>query len=141
MTDNKRITDILKEYWDTKRQGRLFPSESDIDAEDLKEIWQNCFLAEVKDGKFNYDFFGSSIIEAYADDMEGEEVVEDLLYPENPQITNKFMEVLNAKVPVFYEGVFINKNNMDIKFRKILLPLGDNSKIKYILGGMRWKAF
>lgn len=137
-----RLTDVLKNYWDEKKGSNPYPAESDINSDDLKDIWENCFLAEVKgNNKFRYSYLGESIIEAYGDNLEGEEVVEDLLYPESPGVVAKFSEVLEAKEPLYFDGAFINKNNMDIKFRKILLPLGKDGKITYIIGGMRWKAF
>ena len=138
----QRITDVIKTYWESKQNGRPFPSESDINSDEIASVWPNCFLVQVKpNGKYTYSFLGQSIIEAYADNIEGEEVVEDLLYPESPGVVAKFNEVVEAKEPVYYDGSFINKNNMDIKFRKMLLPLGENGKVTYILGGMRWRAF
>ena len=136
----KRITEALKAYWEGLRKGGEIPSEKDIDANDIDDIWQSCFLVRVdEDGKFAYEFLGASIIEAYADENVGEPIIEDQLYPESPGIVNKFQEVVDAVEPIFYEGAFINKDNQDIKFRKILLPLGENGKVKHLLGGMRWK--
>lgn len=136
-----RITDALKKYWETQKGERKFPSEKDIIATDIESIWENCFLVRVDGaGKFAYEFLGESIIEAYADNSIGEDVVEDQLYPENPGIISKFNEVVQTAEPLFYEGVFINKNNVDIKFRKILLPLGEDGKVKHLIGGMRWKS-
>ena len=137
----KRITERLKNYWEEKRGSNPYPTESQINSSELEDIWDDCFLIEYENGKFRYSFLGTSIIEAYGDNMEGEEIVEDLLYPETPDISAMFQEVLDTKDVIYYDGAFINKNNMDIKFRKILLPLGENGKINYIIGGMRWKAF
>lgn len=137
----QRITDALKTYWESLQNGRKFPTENDLSAEDIAPIWENCFLVRVDgDKKFAYEFWGKSIIEAYADDNIGEEVIEDQLYPESPGIIDKFQEVVTAEEPIFYEGAFINKANEDIKFRKILLPLGKDGVVTHIIGGMRWKA-
>lgn len=136
----QRITDELKAYWDRLRGSNPFPAEDQIDAAELHSIWQNCFLVKFEADHFAYEFLGESIIEAYADDTVGEDIIEDQLYPENPGILNKFREVVMLKEPVYYEGAFINKDNLDIKFRKILLPLGNNNQVQYILGGMRWKS-
>ena len=136
----QRITDELKSYWERLRGNRPFPSEDQISADELTLIWQNCFLAKFEGGHFSYDFLGESIIEAYADNTVGEDIIEDQLYPESPGIINKFQEVVTYKMPVYYEGSFINKDNLDIKFRKILLPLGIDGNVQYILGAMRWKS-
>ena len=136
----QRITDELKSYWERIKGDKLFPAEDQIDQTQIVEIWQNCFLVHREGDKFVYDFLGDSIIEAYADNKLGEDIIEDQLYPESPGILNKFMEVVIHKVPVYYEGAFINHDNLDIKFRKILLPLGDGNEVNYILGAMRWKS-
>ncbi|PIR34639.1 MAG: hypothetical protein COV36_00360 [Alphaproteobacteria bacterium CG11_big_fil_rev_8_21_14_0_20_44_7] len=141
MSDHQRITDRLREYWESLCQGNDMPSEDQIDSEEISDIWDSCYLVVKENGKYHYSFLGESIIEAYGDNLEGEEVVENEIYPESPGVINKFQEIEEAKEPLLFEGVFINKNNMDIKFRKILLPLGKDGNVEYILGGMRWKAF
>jgi hypothetical protein len=145
MTEAKqdRITDILRQYWEAKKGAAPYPAANDIDTKELENIWEDCFLIEVLDGgkSFKYEYLGDSIADAYADDLEGKEVIEDLLYPESPGVLIKFRETMQTCLPLEYEGAFINKNNADIKFRKILMPLGKAGKVNYILGGMRWRAF
>ena len=139
----ERITDILREYWNGKKGTSPYPAADDIDVAELKDIWQDCFMIEVLDGgkSFRYEYLGDSITDAYADDLEGKEVIEDLLYPESPGVLIKFHETMQTCQPLEYEGAFINKNNADIKFRKILMPIGNGGKVTYIIGGMRWRAF
>lgn len=136
----QRITDELKAYWERLRGIMPFPAEDQINSNDIQHIWANCFLAKFENERFAYEFMGDSIIEAYADNTVGEDIIEDQLYPESPGIINKFREVVEYKEPIYYEGTFINKDNLDIKFRKILLPIGSDGKVKYILGAMRWKS-
>ena len=47
---------------------------------------------------------------------------------------------MNLKEPLLYDGALINRDNLDIKFHKILLPLGDDT-ITHIIGGMIWREF
>lgn len=141
MAEEHRITETLLKYWESKKDGRDFPEESDINSEEIEEIWDSCFLVQVLDGKFTYSFLGKSIIEAYGDNLEGEEVVENEIYPESPETTAKFAEIVQTKEANKFEGAFINRNNMDIKFRKTLMPLGRDGKVEYILGAMRWRSF
>lgn len=140
-TKEKRLSEILLTYWEELKGDSDMPSESAIDTDKLEDVWDNCFLVEKKGDKYAYSYLGKSIIEAYADVVEGEEIIEDQIYPESPGLIAKFEEVVHTKVPLHYEGAFINNNNMDIKFRKMLLPLGDDGEVKYLLGGMRWRAF
>jgi hypothetical protein len=136
----QRLTDELMFYWNRLKQGKQFPSEDQIDQQEIQSIWQNCFLVKLEGDRFRYEILGDSIIQAYADNKIGEDIIEDQLYPESPGILNKFLEVARTKEPVYYEGVFVNKDNLDVKFRKILLPLGSGNEVEYILGGMRWKS-
>ena len=114
-----------------------------MDEEELAAIWESCFLIEVEEGgkKFKYEYLGNKIVEAYGADLEGLSVDDDPLYPESPDITTKLRETMQGCLPLQYEGAFISRDNADIKFHKILLPLGSGGKVNYILGGMRWREF
>lgn len=136
-----KLNEILFQYWEDLKGDKEMPCESDIKSEEIADVWDNCFLVEKNGDKYAYSHLGKSIIEAYGDAVEGEDIIEDDIYPESPSILAKLEEVSQTKEPMHYEGAFINRNNMDIKFRKMLLPLGDNGEVKYILGGMRWRFF
>lgn len=138
---NEGLIETLKNYWEAKKGENAFPELYDMSEGELEEIWNNCFIAEVSNNKFVYETMGESVIDAYELNMQGLEVTEDLLYPESPNPVHKMIEVLNAKEPVIYDGAFINRENVDIKFRKILLPLGENGKVTHIFGGIIWQAF
>ena len=51
-TGGHRINEQLNAYWDKLRARHAMPRETDIAIDDLKDIWQNCFLVSVKDGAF-----------------------------------------------------------------------------------------
>lgn len=138
---NEDLPKILEKHWNDKRGEEAFPAEYEISENELDAIWQNCFIVRISDAKFIYESFGESLIEAYSYNMQGEEVVDDVLYPESPPLAHKLIEVLNSKEPLTYDGALINKENIDIKFRKILVPLGEEGRITHILGGMIWRPF
>ena len=100
MNDNNtaRITEHLKEYWGKKKAANPYPSETDVDEEELAAIWESCFLIEVEDGgkKFKYEYLGNKIVEAYGADLEGLSVDDDPLYPESPDITTKLRETMQG---------------------------------------------
>ena len=138
---NDRAVDILKAYWLHMKGENKFPSLDDISTSELENIWPSCFITEVKNGKFTYTYFGDSMTDAYAENYEGQQVIEDLLYPETPELSHKMIEAMNIDEPMVFDGAFINKENEDIKFRKVLLPLGENNKITHLLGAMIWQKF
>lgn len=140
MAEQQRLSDQLITYWESKKEGSNIPLESNIDGDEISDIWDSCFLIEYEDNKFRYSYLGEDIVEAYGDDLQGLEIVEGLIYPENSNIIENFQNVVDSQEPKRFEGEFTNKNNMLIKYRKTLVPLGDGEKVTYILGGMRWRV-
>lgn len=146
MSNNKeqRLTVILEGYWNKIRGDRDFPDESDFKPEDVKHIWNNCFLIDVKDGYdgkgFKYTFLGQELIDAYGDDISQEEV-HVLVEPTKQRIVEKVKETIEARAPIHDESEFINANSITVRYRKIFLPLGRHGEVRYVVGGMRWKGY
>lgn len=147
--EEKRINQRLMQYWEQKRNGRLFPLEADIDPDEITDLWPNCFLVRVDDdhvddigSEFKYTYLGQSLIDAYGDDLGNKQVLEKLVYPSNLPLIKRFKEIVKTSQPETEESEFTNINNMLIKFRSCMMPLGrDEHHIGFIIGGMKWKAF
>lgn len=142
----KRINERLYEYWLSISRGKAFPSENDIDPDEIKDIWDSCFLVKTHsnsgDGLFKYTYLGLALIEAYGDDITNHEISTKLIAPNSPDIAHKFNEVMKTGKPVVDESEFTNRNRFIIKYRSCMLPLGPRAgQVDYILGGMKWKAF
>ena len=143
---HRRINDVLLDYWIALKGERLYPAESEIDPDDIHDIWDSCFLVRVddmgrKDG-YKYTYLGAALIEAYGDDYSGREVCDALVSPTTPALVKKLEEVRTGRVPVMVESVFTNAKGMEIKYRTCLLPLGTSpAAVEYVIGGMKWKAF
>ncbi len=140
---HQRITEVLQDYWQQKNAGGIMPSEEDIDPQDLGDLWEHCFLVQkMPDNKFMYLHMGSAIIEAYGDDLTGQEVCEKLVGQLHEPLVAKFHETIERGRPVLDESSFINRKQMDIRYRTCLLPLRKQAReAAYILGGMKWKAY
>ena len=142
---SRRITEQLHSYWKKIKGKRHFPAESEVNPDALKDIWDNCFLIDVSafggtEG-FRYAYLGSNLIEAYGDQLTEEEAIH-LISTDNEEVVGKIKQVLRSKAPLSIDSQFTNSSNIEIRFREILLPLGtDDSKVEYIIGAMRWKAF
>lgn len=136
----QRLTDELRNYWESLKQEKFLPNEAQINPDFIASIWPSCFLVKVKEGGFAFEYLGDEIMQAYEKDEVSSELIAEQLYPEKPGITFKFEEVVSKKEPVEYDGEFLDSQDMEIKFRKILLPIGDDEKVTHILGGMRWKV-
>lgn len=139
----KRITKRLRKYWDILREERQFPSESDINPSDIVDIWGNCFIVKAdnncKREDYKYKYIGENIIKAYGADLTGFDVGK-MAAPEADHLAAEYEHVLAYKRPVVDEGeIHLNKDTL-VKYRQILLPIGDDGvNITAILGGMSYK--
>ena len=142
-TGQHRINERLNAYWDSLRGSRTMPNERDISIEDLKDLWQYCFLISVKEGKFSYSYLGEQLVEAYGDDFTGKEIAETLLYPHPESLVKTFTEVAKSAAPQIDESEFTNSRGATVKYRSCVLPLAGNDEgsVAFLLGGMKWKAF
>ncbi len=141
---HKRINEQLLSYWEQKKDARTYPLESDINPDEIANIWDSCFLVQIEeDNTYRYTYLGQDLIEAYGDDLNNKEICEKLVYPTSMSLTHKFDEVRTTQQPVMEDSEFTNTHGMLIKFRSCMLPLGKSgvNGVAYVIGGMKWKAF
>jgi hypothetical protein len=139
----QRITEVLQEYWHAKAQAGQIPSDGDINPTDLGDLWQHCFLVQrLEGGAFQYIHMGEAIIDAYGDDLTGEEICQKLVGQLHEPLVHDFEEVIERRQPLLKESSFENRKRMDVRYRTVLLPLRRaGTEVEYILGGMKWKAY
>lgn len=138
-----RVTVVLEQYWNELRQGREFPSENEINPEDIKHIWDYCFLIHVGPSEghhYKYTYLGKKLIEAYGDDISKDEV-NILVVPTKQRMIEKIEETVKKREPIHDESEFVNADSVMVRYRKIFLPLGRGSEVEYVIGAMRWKGF
>lgn len=143
---DNRYHEKLRKYWDKLRGDKPFPQESDIDPDELPDIWPSCFLISIDDVTrrvgYRYSYLGEDLIEAYGEDIANPDIVMRLLSTASLPMVHKFDEVINQQRPVIDEAEFVNLKHMNIKYRTCILPLGLSSgQVTHILGCMRWKAY
>ncbi|MDX1974412.1 MAG: PAS domain-containing protein [Rickettsiales bacterium] len=140
-----RYHELLVEYWDDLRGTNLFPAESQIEPEDIAEIWPWCFLISIDDVTkrlgYRYSYLGSGLIEAFGDDSGNPDVAMKLLATNDSSIIQKFDEVVTKRKQMIDESEFINLKNLKIKYRTCCLPLGVGEQVTHILGLMRWRVY
>ena len=146
MSQERRINHRLISYWEALKGRRNFASESDIDIEELSDIWSSCFLIKVDhiDGKhaLKFTYLGQDLIEAFSNDFTGLNFDSQVESSYGIMLNKTAMEVLSIKEPVVVEDEFTNDKNLLIKSRYCMLPLSDDDiNINYILGGMKWRDF
>ncbi len=134
------------QYWNKLRGERAFPRESEIDPDDITDIWESCFLISNDDVTrrlgYRYSFLGNDLVGAFGDDITNHDTALRLLSTSRVPNARKFDEVLTAKHPVTDEGDFINLMGINIRYRACLLPLGlENGEVTHIMGCMRWRVY
>ena len=146
LSTEKRTHEKLLGYWESLKADRPFPLETDVNPDQLKDIWDDCFLVRADDdldGRvYRYIYLGQSLVNAYGEDGTDKEACEKLVYPINQVLITLFDRVIDTKEAIFEDIEFTNTNGMLIKSRTCFLPLGydDTQQARYVLGGMKWKA-
>lgn len=139
----RRITVRLVGYWEKLRGNRVMPAENDIDPEDLADLWDYCFLVQVRDfhkKDYNYTYLGSAIMEAYRGGLSLDD--KSCLVDINAnKLSFDYAKVIQDRAPTIQEGQFVNAEGNIVKYRQCLLPLGPGGEVDAIFGGMRFKVF
>lgn len=132
----------LLSYWEKLRKGRLMPLESDLNPEDIRDLWDSCFLIHVKDSNpshYRYSYVGPGIVQAYCGDMpdndSGAEVTPQ------PGMIDGYRTVIRTCKPLIETGEFSNRQDKTVKYRQCLLPLGDGDEVQAILGALHFRIF
>ena len=141
-----RCHDQLLNYWKDICKGREFPQESDIDPEDINDIWDYCFLISMDDVTsrigYRYSYMGTALVGAFGDDVNNPDMALRLLSTTQVPNLKKIEEVLDKKHPVIDEGEFTNAHHMNVRYRTCIVPLGyENGEVSHLFGVMRWKAY
>ncbi|MEI7669077.1 MAG: PAS domain-containing protein [Pseudomonadota bacterium] len=145
--EHKRINEKLQNYWEKLRGKRLYPEESEINPDEIKDIWEDCFLLNIKDDEikhgYKYTYLGNNLIEAFGGDITFDGITNHLLDTSYNPLIKSFESVSKNGIPIIDSSEFKNKNNMLIKYRSCIFPLGDskNNNINFLIGAMKWKAF
>lgn len=139
----RRLTLQLLAYWERLRGSRPMPRESDINPDELNELWDDCFLVHESDmtqNDYNFVYLGDNIRMAISGgkiDTSGS-AAHDLNIK---RLTPSILKVLNNKSPVIEDGQLMNDLNQVVKYRQCLLPVGEENKVLAVFGGMRCKVY
>ena len=138
----RRITLRLLGYWEKLRGMRAMPTVTDVVADDIQDLWDNCLLVQVSDADtsdYQYTYLGSAISDAYRTGSEDGEGGQPALA--TASLAAGYRKVVETGKPLLDEGEFYNPNNHLVKYRLCLLPLGEGERVQAIFGGMRFKIY
>lgn len=142
----RRISQLLTEYWHRIKGTHILPSERDIEADALSEIWDFCFIIQVRDtGKgietsHNYSYLGEHLEPIVVSPPGGGEGFLMTLPAE--KLVEYYTEMCLTSMPITEEVDVFEKHGMRMKYRQFVAPLGTpEGKIQGFFGGLRYKEY
>jgi len=140
-----RLTDYLEEFWNMHRGDRRFPSLDSIVDEYIDEKTQDdVFIIDVIHQSHNHHFatrYMGENVQKLHEDVTDRENAEKAINNFIEAYKQHFERVITSRRPIVQNIEIHQGINKVLKYRQILLPLGDsdNEPINAILGGMRYK--
>jgi len=146
-TYNRRKNAILLEYWESLCKDGKLPRESDIDFDVLKDLWENCFLIQMRDFNQetqhgNFTYLGKKLSDAYGEGALSSDGVPNLVTTDINSIHEACQEVQRTRQPVTNEGTVTLHDDVVLAFRQCLVPLTDGKdEIFSVLGRMEFHKY
>jgi hypothetical protein len=139
----RRLTLQLMSYWERIRGARAMPRESDVNPDELNDLWDDCFLVHASNltqDDYNFVYLGDNIRMA----LSGGVTDDPARFAQSlnvKRLSPSIAKALKSQTPVIEEGELLNDLNQLVKYRQCLLPLGDGEKVLAVFGGMRCKVY
>ncbi|MDB2414715.1 hypothetical protein N9W34_02980 [Rickettsiales bacterium] len=142
---HNRITEILYDAWDKARGTRVFPEPDDIDKSIISEVWDDSFIIKIipliSEYGFSFEYRGKNLSPEHIHSETGL-YIKNLITGFLETETERYTKVVKSKKPLIEENIYKAANGGVIKYRQILLPLGNTNKdeacVEKIIGGMRF---
>jgi hypothetical protein len=135
---------FLQDYWESLKQGREFPSENDLDPDEIEELWDGCFLMQFRDidnvQDCNFSYLGEAIIHAYEEEILPR-AVPGLVDLKARHLVPQFQEVREKRRPMISQGDHQMPDGRKVRYHQCLLPLSyDGEVVHSILGRMGYEV-
>lgn len=132
----RRLVLRLLGYWRDLCGERDLPQRGDVDGRAITDMWDYCFVIEVKGAEPRFVHFGAWHADFHGADLTGRPLRE--VAPETlvERATGYLPEILRRRVPVTYGGELEERGGHRLLYRSIMLPLSDGADgIAAVLGG------
>ncbi|AHC39423.1 PAS domain-containing protein [Ehrlichia muris] len=144
----KRAIKILFAYWNQLRNNRAFPQIEEIESEEIRDIWHNCFIIEVRNDtdnqKYNCIYIGERAMELYQSNIKvyAESQNIKLFFPQVIENLFDYLEsIIENQEPIIDESETESADGNYIKIRQCLLPIGKNNEVTHIIGVIGGKIY
>jgi hypothetical protein len=124
----------IKHVWDAKRAGRAYPSRNDLRPHDFAPFLRHLSLARVVDGgnDFELRIVGDEIVQAYGENFTGR-TLSSLVDLIGEAMLGAYQAVRQEGSPVLLQGSFERKHNDHFRREVILMPLGAEGQVEFVL--------
>lgn len=133
----RRITLRLLAYWEKLRRGRTMPTEAEVTAHDIADLWQDCFILHFdSESRLRTDYIGPDLLSLLQHHMDRKSPV----MLEGKAAQSWLADMQKTPRPILHEGEMTNAKGRLVRYRQCMLPLGDDDRLTAILGAMRCKV-
>jgi hypothetical protein len=136
MTDeqyNRRVTDQLLGYWKSIREQGFMPSFSNVNPENIENASDDSFLLQIDDDAHDHFIYVGENVKEALETGKGSEGISLL----ERRLQEQALIVNRTGRPMADEAEVDLADKRVIKYRLVLLPVGEDNKITHVLGGMR----
>jgi hypothetical protein len=138
----QRLTFRLLSYWNRIRGERPLPCLSDVNIEEIKELWYFSFTIDLREPVHRFHYFGSSLSDIFQEDYTGRSVQE--LVDEDVVVNNTigfYERAVVSREPVMEAASFVLDAG-EVRYRSIIVPLSsDGQIIDFLMGTTNYKIF
>jgi hypothetical protein len=124
----------IKCIWDGKRNGRAYPERNDLRPHDFAPFLRHLSLARVieEGNDFEIRIVGDEIVQAYGENVSGRMLssLSDLV---GEAMVDAYLSVTNEGEPILLQGFFERTRNHTFRREVILLPLGSDGRVNFVL--------
>ena len=137
----RRLTQQLVLYWNELREeGTAFPAYEQLNIKDIQHLWDDCLLVAIEyygpDYNHKYEHVGENIPGMLGD---AETITSTLSLVDN--LAGYYKDVVENGKVALREDEFTNASGKPVRYRLILLPMGHEERVEYILVGVRYKIY
>jgi hypothetical protein len=122
--------------WDEKRNGRAYPSREELRPHDFSPFLRHLSLARVLDGcdDFEIRIVGDEIVQAYGENLTGR-TLSSLGGVVGDAMLDAYHAVVAEGGPILLHGFFEQTRNHHFRREVVLMPLGMDGKVNFVLSG------
>ena len=140
--ERRLVLRVLK-YWRSKIDNQDLPTLSDIDQNEIEELWPFCFLLQTQSGNDPvFRYCGDAFVSPPGHMLPYTRVSE---LPPRSLIAHALHimpEVLERHVPITRGGEFQDKQGRLYKYRSIILPISnDGTHLTHLFGAVNSRRF